>query len=175
MKKTDGLDASLFHRSISCNIFDFLGAHKKNDKIVFRVLAPNADEVWLVGDFNSWSHSHPMNRITEGGIWECTADYYAIKDRPLYKFKIKSGERILYKADPFGRQMQTPPDTATIWYDADAPFAWTDNSWMQIKRKAYASDISSKPMLNCKGQGWSCIRHACRILCIFLNGWQRAG
>ncbi len=146
MKKRDGFDASLFHRSVNCNIFDYFGAHKKNNKILFRVWAPHADEVYLVGDFNSWSQSHPMKRITDKGVWECTADYYAVKDRPLYKYKIKVKDQILYKADPFGRIMQTPPDTATVWYDADAPFGWTDSNWIQSKRKKVSSCPCSQPI-----------------------------
>ena len=49
MKNTDGFDASLFHRGICCNAFDYFGAHKKSNKVMFRVWAPNADKVYLVG------------------------------------------------------------------------------------------------------------------------------
>lgn len=146
MRNTDGFDVSLFHRSVSPNIFDYFGAHRKNNKIVYRVWAPHADEVYLVGDFNSWSQSHPMKRVTSGGVWECTADYHSVKEQPLYKYKIKAYGKTLYKADPFGRMMQTPPDTATVWYDADKPFGWTDSNWMQSKRKKLAIDPEHQPI-----------------------------
>ena len=51
-----------------------LGAHLVSDGSVtgvrFAVWAPNAKEVSVVGDFNSWNGaSHPM-QLRDGGIWE---------------------------------------------------------------------------------------------------------
>lgn len=38
----------------------YLGCHKQGDSHVFRVWAPHAQQVWLVGDFNNWEKTLPM-------------------------------------------------------------------------------------------------------------------
>ena len=47
--------------------YEWLGAHKEEENIVFRVWAPNADEVYLVGSFNDWKKTCPLTRV--GGLW----------------------------------------------------------------------------------------------------------
>lgn len=147
MKNTDGFDASLFHRGICCNAFDYFGAHKKSNKVMFRVWAPNADKVYLVGDFNSWSESHPMTKITDKGIWECSTDYFTLRDRPMYKYKIISGDNAIYKADPYGRHMECPPGTATVFSESETSFDWTDSRWL-LSRKSISSLSESSIPLN---------------------------
>ena len=146
MKITDGFDASLFHRGICCNAFDYFGTHKKSGKIMFRVWAPNADKVYLVGDFNSWSESHPMTRITDKGVWECSIDYFTLRDQPLYKYKIISNNKALYKADPYGRHMECPPGTATVFCDSETSFDWTDSRWLSSRKAILSSSASSIPL-----------------------------
>ena len=67
----NNLPAYLFHQGTNYQAYQFLGAHSQKDHIVFRVFAPRADAVALVGDFNGWDDSkNPLVRITENGIWE---------------------------------------------------------------------------------------------------------
>lgn len=43
---------------------------KKRKKIVFRLEAPNANEVYLAGEFNDWSlKKHPMQK-NDDGAWK---------------------------------------------------------------------------------------------------------
>ena len=63
------LPAYLFHQGTNYKTYEYLGAHKENGHYVFRVWAPNADAVYLVGDFNFWTEDAPMYRVTDG-IWE---------------------------------------------------------------------------------------------------------
>jgi 1,4-alpha-glucan branching enzyme len=44
----------------------FFGAHVENGEYIFRVFAPAADSVFLVGSFNSWQETDPMTEITDG-------------------------------------------------------------------------------------------------------------
>jgi len=60
-----------FHQGTNFNSYDYLGVHKVSVGYVFRVWAPNAHEIFVVGDFNSWERRNPMTRITEMGVWEC--------------------------------------------------------------------------------------------------------
>ncbi len=146
MKNKEGFDASLFHRGISTSVFDYLGAHRRNDKITFRVWAPHADQVYLVGDFNCWSESHSMTKISDRGIWECSVEFCLFKEKPLYKYKIINGQKTLYKSDPYGRHMQCPPDTATVWYNGDLPYDWSDAGWLNIRKAFSERAVSDKPL-----------------------------
>ena len=63
----------LFHEGTNYNLFDYLGAHpcKKDSEtgFVFRVWAPRAEKVCLVGDFNGWLPDvTPLQRLSDGEI-----------------------------------------------------------------------------------------------------------
>jgi len=109
----------------------------------FAVWAPNAESVSVVGDFNGWdAETHPMNPQGSSGVWHCFIK--GIKDGQCYKFFIRCKDgTTLYKADPYARHAQLPPETASVIYD-DSGFEWNDKKWMDNRRKTapYA-----KPML----------------------------
>nr|HPN90070.1 1,4-alpha-glucan branching enzyme [Bacilli bacterium] len=56
----------LFHQGTNYYSYRFMGAQYSPDKTVFRVWAPNAMAVHVVGDFNDWNlFSHQMVKITK--------------------------------------------------------------------------------------------------------------
>ncbi|EAC9270844.1 1,4-alpha-glucan branching enzyme, partial [Listeria monocytogenes] len=65
----------------------FLGAHQVDNGYVFRVWAPKAQQVWLVGDFNQWTDTLPMNKRPESGVWEIETNQ--VEAGQLYKYKVK--------------------------------------------------------------------------------------
>ena len=69
-KITGDLAPFYFHQGTNYLSFDYMGVHREKNGFVFRVWAPNADKVFLTGDFCAWDESFPMERITDGGIWE---------------------------------------------------------------------------------------------------------
>lgn len=92
----------LFHEGTYFRAYEFMGAHKarrgRSEGVVFRVWAPNAQQVSVVGDFNGWkADKHPMKKISENGIWECFIS--KIQQYDLYKYSIltPSGERSFKK------------------------------------------------------------------------------
>lgn len=123
-----------FHKGENFHAYRLMGAHKTGaDSYVFRVWAPCAKSVSLVGDFNGWDRStHPMRRITEGGIWECTA--CGLKEFDLYKYSVETAAGdIRLKADPYGFHFETRPGTATKLYDLSG-FVWTDEAYRRQRR-----------------------------------------
>ena len=74
MEKKLELPVYLFHQGTAERAYELMGCHPETKKgrkgYVFRVWAPNAAEVYLIGDFNQWEDSHPMKKLTEQGIWE---------------------------------------------------------------------------------------------------------
>ena len=135
----------LFHQGKNAKAYEFLGSHKlaDEDKVVFRVWAPHAAAVSVVGDFNGWdTDANPMKKLEDNSVWECTVQ--GIKQFDNYKYCItaQSGEK-RYKADPYGFHTETRPETASKFYDLDG-YDWKDEKWM-VKRKnanVYESPIN---------------------------------
>ena len=130
------LDFDLFCKQTSYRAYDYMGVHKADRaELSFRVWAPNAKEVYLVGDFNQWSHSRPMKKITENGIWEIFVSNAEFYEGGLYKYKIISADgKELYKADPYARCTPKPPETASVYYDIGS-YEWHDAGWLSNRRK----------------------------------------
>ena len=133
-----------FHQGTSDAAYDYMGVHAVEDGFVFRVWAPNADAVFVVGDFNQWSDRHPMARLTEAGIWEAIlpSDQVRLGDR--YKYKIRNGGREVMKSDPYGIEAELPPDTATV-VSLLADYPWRDAGWLAY-RKEKAGKHYAEPM-----------------------------
>ena len=128
-------DFSLFHEGECFYAYRFMGAHRKKDsEYVFRVWAPNAKSVSVVGDFNHWDRkNHPMSRITQGGIWEATISGLSCFD--LYKYSVETPQGdFRLKADPYGFHFETRPGTSTKLYEPEG-FVWTDAAFCRKRSK----------------------------------------
>ena len=81
----------------------------------FAVWAPNAASVSVVGDFNFWDgRRHPMRLRRECGVWEIFLPGVALGTK--YKFEIRppDGQALPIRADPYARQAELRPATASI-------------------------------------------------------------
>ena len=108
-KKTE-MAEFLFHQGTNYKTYEYLGAHKVGGEIVFRVWAPSAEEVFLAGDFNEWGTDTPLERKTEGGVWEIKLPEAKLgKENFKYKYVIRRNGRDIYKADPYGYFCECPP------------------------------------------------------------------
>lgn len=130
---TEG-DRYLFGKGTHYEIYEKMGAHKACDEegnqgIYFAVWAPNAAQVFVVGDFNEWKpDGYEMERLGSSGIYELFTDKAKEGDR--YKYMIVAGDgRQIYKADPYANYAQVRPDTASIITDLNG-FTWKDEKWM---------------------------------------------
>lgn len=108
-----------FRNGESSNAYDYFGVHKLNknhgDGYVFRAWLPNADSVFLVGDFNSWCDDTPMTKDSQNGIFEATLASDCFGDGSKYKFLVKSGDFCEYKADPFAHSSEGYPNYASVY------------------------------------------------------------
>lgn len=104
-----------------------LGCHIDGDKAIFRVWAPNAQKVWLHGDFNHWTDSHPMTKYEEFGIWQAEITDFQLGQ--LYKFKImQANGEIVMKYDPMAIRFEARPgNAAEIYHLPDRK--WRDGLW----------------------------------------------
>lgn len=85
----DNLALYYFHRGTNNRAYNYMGAHRldNSDSVSFRVWAPNAKSVSVIGDFNGWDVSaSPMSKINDAGVWECYAD--GVREYDKYKYHI---------------------------------------------------------------------------------------
>ncbi len=124
----------LFHQGNNAKTYEFLGAHRiSNESVVFRVWAPHAVAVSVVGDFNGWAaDANPMQRLSDESIWECVIG--GIKQFDNYKYCITTADgRQIYKADPYAFHAETRPETASKFYDIEG-YEWHDQKWLKARK-----------------------------------------
>ncbi|MDR2532867.1 MAG: 1,4-alpha-glucan branching protein GlgB [Oscillospiraceae bacterium] len=122
--------------------YEFFGSHLRDGGVIFRVWAPGAVSVSVVGDFNHWDASvNFMYKITDDGIWELFISGLNRYDSYKYAVRTQRGQLKL-KADPYGFHMETRPDTATKIYDIGG-YKWNDKRWLDKKK---VRDIYASPM-----------------------------
>ncbi|HEM4937521.1 TPA: 1,4-alpha-glucan branching protein GlgB [Streptococcus suis] len=130
---TEFTDLDLYYMNAGehTTLYEKMGAHiiKERNKIIgtqFRVYAPNAREVFLVGNFNEWQRSHSMEREIDG-VFQLYVD--GLKSLEDYKYLIITHDgREIYKADPYAFFSQVRPDTASTTYNSRYKFK--DDIWM---------------------------------------------
>ncbi len=138
---------------------EFMGAHPSvrhgQDGWVFRVWAPHAQSVAVMGDFNGWNDSdHPMQPLSDG-VWEVFIP--GLKQFDSYKYAVHTASgRVLAKADPYAFHAETRPGTASKLYDLSG-YGWGDESWMDYRKK---NPIYQKPL---------------NIYEVHLGSWRRTG
>lgn len=145
-------DRWLFNSGAHENLADVLGSHIGEDEVVFRVWAPNARAVSVIGDFNGWNpDSHPLHG-SDSGAWEATVP--AVSPGSIYKYSIRPhrGGRPLEKADPFAVHAETPPRTGSVVWDLE--YRWDDSEWM-ASRSGHNSWDAPIAIYECHLGSWS--------------------
>ena len=123
-----------FLNSSHSSLHDFFGAHFYETKgVVFRVWAPSAKKLSVIGSFNNWNENkHVLEKVHPCGIWQIFIKN--LKTLHLYKYHIvlPDGKKQV-KADPFAFFTELRPHNSSYIYDVDN-FVWDDFNWME-KRK----------------------------------------
>ncbi len=142
MKKKSAAPAAekrseLFYSGRDCRAFDYMGAHPfvqdGEQGYLFRVYAPEAKKVSVMGEFNDWNRDADYMTRDEQGIWEKFIPN--IPEYAAYKYSVwaKSGD-VFDKSDPYGFHFETRPGNATKAYDLDG-YEWGDASWLDWRKK----------------------------------------
>jgi 1,4-alpha-glucan branching enzyme len=120
--------------------YEKMGAHlveiEGEKGVHFAVWAPNARQVYVMGEFNRWhGESHPLNS-SDSGIW--TLFVPDLAEYTVYKYRIvtPSGESF-DKADPYGLAMEQRPRTASVVVDLDR-YQWGDSDWVSRRAEQQA-------------------------------------
>ena len=129
--------SELFYSGRDCRAFDYMGAHPfvqdGEQGYLFRVYAPEAEKVSVMGEFNDWNRDADYMTRDEQGIWEKFIPN--IPEYAAYKYSVwaKSGD-VFDKSDPYGFHFETRPGNATKAYDLDG-YEWGDASWLDWRKK----------------------------------------
>jgi len=99
--------------------YEILGATPRQmdgvDGTSFAVWAPNASRVSVVGDFNFWDgRRHPMRLRRECGVWELFLPGVGLGARYKFELLSRDGRLLPQKADPYARQAELRPATASV-------------------------------------------------------------
>ena len=136
------MEQYLFHRGEYRQAYEYFGAHPTRSSTVFRIWAPSAKSVAVVGDFNDWTAREEdyCHKLTNEGIWE--VEIKKIKKGNLYKYQIETswGEKIL-KSDPYAFYSELRPQTASI-VNGKPKFRWADKRWLNNREIGYAKPIN---------------------------------
>ena len=112
------------------NGHQYYGLHKLSKGWVFREWAPNATEIYLVGDFNDWKETerYRAKRIEGTGNWELRLSEKAISHGDLYKMHVYwnggDGERIPAWTRRVVQDEQTHIFSAQVWQPEHA-YEWS--------------------------------------------------
>ena len=151
---TDSEFKYFYHMGTLEDAYNYLGCHwdPQTKRAIFRVWAPHADSVSVIGDFNGWNkQANYMFRVSDGGIFEGIIDN--VQEYQTYKYYIKAaGGFTAEKADPVGFFHETRGRTASKVISIDN-FYWNDAEWMEKRKKTppYSSPIS---IYECNISSW---------------------
>jgi 1,4-alpha-glucan branching enzyme len=138
------MDIHLFNEGTHSRLYERLGAHVGVDEqgrpgVRFSVWAPDAERVSVIGDFAGWEEGVPLSPVHHSGIW--SAFVPEVPEGALYKYRIRSRHHgyQVDKADPFGFEHETPPQTASVVRRIDG-YEWGDEAWMTSRGERQGHD-----------------------------------
>ncbi|MBW1645543.1 MAG: alpha amylase C-terminal domain-containing protein [Deltaproteobacteria bacterium] len=107
----------------------FYGLHFLEDEWVFREWAPNASEIYLLGELNHWrvDAAFALQRLNERGDWELRLPAAALGHGSLYRLHLRwpggGGDRL----PAYARRVVQDPETlifnAQVW-QPERPYEW---------------------------------------------------
>ena len=134
-------DEKKFHEGELYDAYRYFGCQydESRGKAVFRVFAPSASSVSVVGDFNDWDKDKGLMRLTGQGIYELSAD--CVKKFDAYKFLITTPEgKLIYKSDPYAFHSETHEETNSKVYPL---------SDIKVSDAAYREKLKEKDIYDC--------------------------
>ena len=124
--------------------YELFGAHfveiDGRKGVLFRLHAPNARSVRLIGDFNNWNYDSHYLWKDENGIWEIFVE--GLQPYAQYKYVVEqiSGS-IVEKIDPYAFYNEMRPGWVCKVVDLDE-YKWTDGEWMKQRTRNYDKPLN---------------------------------
>ena len=125
----------------------YYGLHRNaKGEWIFREWAPNATEIYLIGDFNGWKESpkYALKKSKNGQDWEIKLSKTALKHGDLYKMLVKwdggQGERIPAWVRRVVQDDETKIFSAQVWAP-EKEYKW--------KKKTFKPDTTPLLIYEC--------------------------
>ena len=124
---------------------NYFGAHffEKNKKsyVTFRLYAPLADDVSVIGEWNGWDVTKDkMSKIDDCGVWEVTIP--GLQNYQCYKYHFRNARgEYVDKIDPYAFYSELRPGTCSRLFDV-RNFAWHDDSWLKTRTRNFDTPMS---------------------------------
>lgn len=118
--------------------YEYLGAHRCGEGWIFRVFAPNAARVTLLGEFTGWIE-YEMNRIHDGNFFEVYVDHGNDGEKYFHRVYSRSGGYTDH-CDIYGFGMELRPEFKSVLRDLYA-YKFNDDDWISKR-----SDCRDKPL-----------------------------
>ena len=125
--------------------FRYFGAHFENhdgvDGVMFRLYAPMASDVSVIGEWSSWDmYKHKMHKIDDAGVWELFIP--GLKDYQAYKFHFKNAKgKYVDKADPYAFYSEMRPASCSKLYDYQN-YPWHDQEFLNKRDRNFDRPMS---------------------------------
>ena len=114
------------------NAHNYYGIHKVKGGWIYREWAPNADGLYLLGDFNNWDkNSHPMTRL-DNGDWEIfIKGVRTLAHKSRLKVLVDANGQIKERIPIFATRVARDEnlDFAAIVENPRKDFQWTDENF----------------------------------------------
>lgn len=112
--------------------YNYFGLHKSENNWILREWAPNATEIYLIGDFSNWKPTEEFKfSRKENDEWEISVPLDTLKHNDLYKLWVVwdggSESRIPSFANYVTQDEKTHIFSARVW--DEKPFEWTDEDF----------------------------------------------
>ncbi len=129
--------------------YEYFGAHfiasetegKKERGVIFRLYAPLAEDVSVIGSFNNWDvGAHKMQKVDLAGVWEIFIP--GLKEYESYKYHFRNAKgQYVDKADPYAFYSEYRPATCSRLFDIEN-FIWHDSSYMKSRNRSFDDPMS---------------------------------
>lgn len=101
-----------------------MGCLPHDNGVAFRVWAPHAKQVFVVGDFNEWNEQSDPLELEENGHWYIDVPSADVGDE--YRYIIVNGDQKLSRIDPYSREVTNSVGNSVIH---DPEFDWEDDDF----------------------------------------------
>jgi 1,4-alpha-glucan branching enzyme len=151
-KQDTNMAYGLLHDFLTGNTtraYEYFGAHfiasetegKKERGVMFRLYAPLAEDVSVIGSFNNWDvGAHKMQKVDLAGVWEVFIP--GLKEYESYKYHFRNAKgQYVDKADPYAFYSEYRPATCSRLFDIEN-FIWHDSSYMKSRNRSFDDPMS---------------------------------
>ncbi len=125
--------------------YEYFGCHfvkqGETNGAIFRVYAPQAKEVSVIGEFNGWNPGEGrMNKVDDCGVYELFVPY--VNEYQSYKYHLLGADNKWHdKADPYGFLSEYKPGSCSRTFSLDN-FFWHDEDWMKKRSRNFDEAVS---------------------------------